>query len=104
MLWQCPALQDTSLICEQDWDEVITSSEFKHQSEAVQRARERAERLGLPIPTWEQPAANRRPQGVLRLVPQDLNRVQCLSVTDTLKTPRTHCETPNKTISNASAN
>lgn len=51
MLWQCPVLHDFNN--SEDWEKAITSTKQEDQSKAVQRARERAERHGLPAPTWD---------------------------------------------------
>lgn len=51
MLWQCPALQDFKT--EEDWTTAITDPRQDVQLQAVQRARERAERHGLSVPTWD---------------------------------------------------
>ena len=57
MLWRCPSLRGLSRLTEQDWDSALRSSEFLPQLRAVQRAHDAAVRLGLPVPTWERPAA-----------------------------------------------
>lgn len=51
MLWQCPVLQDFNQ--EEDWTKAITDPRQEVQLLAVQRARERAERHGLSVPTWD---------------------------------------------------
>lgn len=56
MLWQCPALRDAALNKEEDWEEALKSGDLAVQLLAVQRAYERAEDHGLPVPTWERPA------------------------------------------------
>lgn len=50
MLWRCPALQDC---CQEAWwNAAINGPSYDVQLLAVQKARERAERPGLPVPTW----------------------------------------------------
>lgn len=56
MLWQCPALRDAEFNKEEDWEEALNSGDLLVQLRAVQRACERAEGHGLPVPTWERPA------------------------------------------------
>lgn len=51
MLWRCPALQDYSQ--ESWWTAAINDPSYDVQLMAVRKARERAERLGLPVPTWD---------------------------------------------------
>lgn len=56
MLWQCPALRDAEFTKEEDWEEALKSGDLSVQLRAVQRACERAEGHGLPVPAWERPA------------------------------------------------
>ncbi|KAG0412377.1 hypothetical protein HPB47_010481 [Ixodes persulcatus] len=56
MLWRCPSLRGPNKVTEEEWSSAITSSELLPQLRAVQRAHDAAVRLGLPVPTWEQPA------------------------------------------------
>lgn len=59
MLWQCAALRDGEpLSTEAAWRTAITSSDREVQIRAVQRARNLAEGLALPVPTWVRPAAD----------------------------------------------
>ncbi|KAG0409820.1 hypothetical protein HPB47_013078 [Ixodes persulcatus] len=53
MLWRCPSLRGPNKVTEEEWSSAITSSELLPQLRAVQRARDAAVRLGLPVPTWE---------------------------------------------------
>lgn len=58
MLWRCPSLRDhDNLTTEEEWVEALKSSDLTAQLRAVQRAHDAAVRLGLPVPTWEWPAA-----------------------------------------------
>lgn len=62
MLWQCPALTQTTATAfnsQEDWDAALRSQDALVQIRAVQRAHDLAERLGLPVPTWERPAVLR---------------------------------------------
>lgn len=58
MLWQCLDLRggSGSPSSEEDWLRLVTSSAKEEQLRAVQRAREIAERLNLPAPSWVRPA------------------------------------------------
>lgn len=59
MLWQCTALRDCENLSTEDaWRTAITSSDREVQIRAVQRARNLAEGLALPVPTWVRPAAD----------------------------------------------
>lgn len=55
MLWGC-ATQASYLEDKNKWDGALRSSELQDQLWAVQKAREAAESLGLPVPTWEVPS------------------------------------------------
>lgn len=58
MLWQCHDLRggSGSPSTEEDWHRLLTSSAKEEQLRAVQRAREVAESLNLPAPSWVRPA------------------------------------------------
>lgn len=56
MLWQCPAIRDDVFPNKEGWEAALKSGDLSIQLLAVQRACERAEGHGLPVPTWERPA------------------------------------------------
>lgn len=58
MLWRCPSLRNQShLTTMEEWEAALKSTDLATQLRAVQRACSAAVRHGLPVPTWELPAA-----------------------------------------------
>uniref|UniRef100_L7LSY9 Putative tick transposon n=1 Tax=Rhipicephalus pulchellus TaxID=72859 RepID=L7LSY9_RHIPC len=55
MLWLCPFNSGSGLQDKPSWEAAIRSPELSNQLLAVQRARDIAERLQLPAPSWVEP-------------------------------------------------
>lgn len=56
MLWRCARSHSTVDNNSARWDVALRSPLLAEQLWAVQQAHDAAERLGLPVPTWERPA------------------------------------------------
>lgn len=51
MFWECGSRGPT--YSKTEWDALLHSTNLQDQILAVQRARDRAGKLDLPVPTWE---------------------------------------------------
>lgn len=57
MLWRCARSRSIIANSSARWEAVLRSPLLADQLWAVQQAHDAAERLGLPVPTWERPAS-----------------------------------------------